>query len=103
MGKQKYDGVVEAVRYTQHGQIMWVRAYERRGSSWSDHVLLSREKLVERLKAGKVFLAGSRVEKMGGTFEVSLPLRLQKTGQQEIIITNNGQTERDLLTGVPLV
>lgn len=103
MGKQKYDGVVEAVRYTSTGQILWVRAYERRGPGWSDHVLLNRDALVDRLKAGKVFMTGKRIENMGGTFEVAAPLRLLKTDRQEVITTANGQTERDTLAGVPLV
>ena len=29
MAKQKFDGVVEAVRYTPSGQIEWVRAYKQ--------------------------------------------------------------------------
>ena len=31
--------------------MLWVRAYERRGKIFSDHVLLERQALIERLKA----------------------------------------------------
>ncbi|MFN8424915.1 MAG: hypothetical protein U0X87_01470 [Anaerolineales bacterium] len=39
---KKPDGVVEAVRY-KNGQIMMVRAFERRGSSFSDRVFIERK------------------------------------------------------------
>ena len=48
----KFDGVIEAVRY-KSGKIEVVRAYERRGATFSDHVLLDRKELLERLRGGK--------------------------------------------------
>ena len=51
---QKFDVVIEAVRY-KSGKIELVRAYERRGPSFSDRVLLDRKTLLERLKDGKTF------------------------------------------------
>jgi len=48
---KKVDGVIEAVRY-KNGQIVIVRAYERRGATFSDHVLLERKTLLERLQKG---------------------------------------------------
>ena len=44
----KFDGVIEAVRY-KSGKIDLVRAYERRGASFGDHVILDRKTLLERL------------------------------------------------------
>ena len=48
---KKHDGIIEAVRY-KNGQIVMVRAYERRGSSYSDRVLIDRKDLLERIKNG---------------------------------------------------
>jgi hypothetical protein len=38
---KKFDGVIEAVRY-KDGQIEVVRAFERRGSAFTDRVMLNR-------------------------------------------------------------
>ena len=66
---KKFDGVIEAVRY-KNGQIVVVRAFERRGAAFSDRVLVDRKELLERLKKGQKFVIGKRRELMAGTFEV---------------------------------
>ena len=53
MAGMKYDGVIEAARYAPDGRILMVRAYERRGATFSDRVLLDRNTLVEQLKKDK--------------------------------------------------
>ena len=103
MGKQKFDVVVEAVRYRPDGQVEWVRGYERRGDTFTDLVLIPREALVERLKAGEVFIAGRRISQMASTFEVTTPLRLVHQNGQDLIVTESGQPARDDLAGVPLL
>ena len=55
----QFDGVIEAVRY-KGGKIDIVRAYERRGATFSDHVLLTRKTLIERVEQGKRFVIGQR-------------------------------------------
>ena len=67
MAKKKFDGVIEAVHY-KNGQIVTVRAYERRGSAFSDRVLIDRKDLLERIKNGKLFVIGARQEFLAGTF-----------------------------------
>jgi hypothetical protein len=62
------DVVVEAVRY-ENGKIRWVRAFERRGATYSDWLLMERADLAERLKKGKRVVLGSRTENMASTFE----------------------------------
>lgn len=62
------DVVVEAVRY-EDGKIRWVRAFERRGATYSDWLLLGRADLAERLKQGKRVVLGRRTENMASTFE----------------------------------
>ena len=98
MARKKWDGVIEAVRYTPEGKIDLVRAYERHGVVWSDHFLLERQELSERLNQGKRFVTGERKLYFGSLFETSMPV-CQMGGH----IFTEGQTGvRDLLTGVPV-
>ncbi len=95
----KFDGVIEAVRY-KGGKIDIVRAYERRGATFSDRVLLNRKTLIERIKQGKQFVTGERKEFMASTFEVGKPVNLFDEENRQIITTRN-QSKRDELEGVP--
>jgi hypothetical protein len=97
---KKVDGVIEAVRYTD-GQIEEVRAFERRGSAYSDRVLISREKLLERLKDGKKFVLGQRKEFFAGTFETGKPVQVVSRSGKEFISTR-GDAERDELEQAPV-
>jgi hypothetical protein len=103
MAKPKIDGVIEAARYNPDGQIKWVRAYPRRGPSYSDRVLLDRQALIDQLKSGKQFVAGERVELMASTFKLGKPIHLQQKDGQEILVTSEGQAQRDQLEGVPIL
>ena len=95
----KFDGVIEAVRY-KGGKIELVRAYERRGATFSDCVLLDRKTLLERLQAGKRFITGQRKELLASTFEEGKPVNLSgQDGQQ--IVTTGAQAGHDELEGVP--
>lgn len=103
MAKPKFDGVIEAVRYKPDGQVDWVRAYLRRGPTFSDRVLLDRQTLIEHLKSGKRYLAGKRVRLMASTFEVSEPLQVLQVDGAEVLVTGERRSERDSLEGVPLI
>ena len=103
MAKNKLDGVVEAVHYKPNGDVDWVRAYVRRGAAWSDHILLGREELIRRLKAGKRYLIGQRIPLKASTFDVTTPLRVIRAGGKEYLVTNQSQAERDYLEGVPII
>lgn len=103
MTKLKYDGVIEAVHYTPEGQVKWVRAYERRGVVFSDHVLISRQELVDRLKGGKRFLTGQRKQYFASMFDVSQPVRLVPHNGHEILVTGDVDTGQDHLEGVPII
>jgi hypothetical protein len=98
MARKELDGVIEAVHYTEGGKIAFVRVYERHGVVWSDHVLLERKELSERLKQGKRFVAGERNIYFGSTFETG-PEVLQIEGN---IVTEGQTSARDLLSGVPV-
>ncbi len=100
--KPAFDGVVEAVRYTPEGRILWIRAHERRGAAFSDHVILSRKALIERLREGKKFVTGKRIPYMGNAFETGKALHLRENGNEvHIVVGESAQGER--LPGVPAI
>lgn len=109
MARPKYDGVIQGVRYTNQGQVLWVRAYLRRGPTWSDHILLDRQALIQQLRSGKRFFTGQRVPLLASTFEISAPVRLLKKNSQEFLVTGDlpiagdQRAEKDCLEGVPLL
>jgi len=96
---KKIDGVVEAVRY-KNGQILMVRAYERRGTTFSDRVLLDRKTLLDRLKLGQQFVTGAREEFLASTFKTGKTIRLVKQDDRELLATSENAT-RDELEEVP--
>ena len=103
MGRQKYDGVVEAVRYSPAGRLEFARVYERRiGSTFSDSILLSRAELIRKLQAGQIFMVGKRLEYRGGTFEVSVPVKLAGSPGKEVLFTTKIDNDCDDLQGAPL-
>ena len=96
MAKPKFDGMIEAVRYASDGKIVLVRAYERRGAIFSDHILINRADLVIRLKNGEKFVTGQRTKFLGGTFGATKAVRLDGN-----VITTGSNTSRDMLEEVP--
>jgi len=97
---KKFDGIIEAVHY-KNGQIVTVRAYERRGASFSDRVLIERKDLLERIKSGKKFLTGTRKEFWAGTFEEGKPVQVINRDGKDLISTRN-EAEHDELEQVPV-
>jgi hypothetical protein len=97
---QKMDGVIEAARY-KNGQLLIVRAYERRGAAFSDCLLLERKTLLERMQKGKQYLTGSREELRAGTFKVGKPVLIVKLDDRELLATRKTAT-CDELEGVPV-
>lgn len=83
MSKQ-IDGVIEAVRY-KNGQITVVRAYERRGATSSDRVLVDRKTLLERLQKGKQYVNGSREELHASTFSLGKSVKIVKQNDRELL------------------
>jgi hypothetical protein len=107
--KKPYDGVVVAVRYTPQGQIDWVRAFERHGFVFTDRMMMNRDELVERLKAGKVFKTGERLIYQGNDFEVKEDiLWIKKSGDgtdndNGVIVAGQGSSDRDSLGQLPII
>ena len=91
----KYDGIIEAVRY-KNGQIVTVRAYERRGVSFTDRILIDRKGLLERIKDGKLFLIGSRKEFLAGTFEEGKVVKVVSSDGKDFITTSESSNSDEL-------
>jgi hypothetical protein len=97
---KKVDGVIEAVHY-QNGQIVNVRAYERRDSTFSDHILIDRKDLIERIKKGKKFLVGTRKELMASTFDLGKAVQVVTRNGKEILSTS-ADADHDELESSPV-
>ena len=98
MAKLKFDGLIEAVRYAADGSIDIVRAYERRGATFSDNILINRADLLNRIKTGQKFITGSRKEFLGSTFDTNKIVLITTNGN---FIATNSDTKRDFLEAVP--
>jgi len=103
MAKRKVDAVIEAVHYASDGKVDWVRAYERRGPTFSDRVLLDRHQLLERLKAGKKIFIGQRVEYLSSTFDLQQPVSLAVRNAAEIVVAGESADIHDHLEGAPVI
>lgn len=99
---KKHDGIVEAVHF-KGGKIAWVRAYERRGPTWSDIVLLDRATLIERLENKKKFFVGQRIVLNASEFEIGERIVLQKTDKGPVITVKGTESTKDNLDGVPVL
>ena len=97
---KKFDGIIEAVHF-KNGQIATARIYERRGASFSDHILVDRRDLLERIKSGKKFVTGSRREYLASEFEVGKPVLVVSRDGKEFLSTREG-ADRDDLEQVPV-
>ncbi|HWR66716.1 MAG TPA: hypothetical protein VN364_11415 [Bellilinea sp.] len=85
---KKYDGLIESVRRSADGQVEVARFFERRGPTWSDHMLIQRDDLVKRVKKGEKFVIGERLTYMGGTFEVFSKVHLTSNSGKEKLVTS---------------
>jgi len=92
---KQIDGVIESVRY-KNGQITHVRAYERRGKTYSDRVMLDRKTLLERLQNGQQYAIGSREEFYGSTFKIGKPVTLVKQDGREFLATRENADHDEL-------
>jgi hypothetical protein len=97
---KKVDGVIEAVHY-KNGQIQAVRVYERRGATFSDRIMLTRQELLERIKKGRQFVIGQRKPFLASTFEEGKPVQVLSRDGKEIISTRK-DAEHDELEQAPV-
>jgi len=92
-----FDGMIEAVRYSPDGTLQVARIYERRGPTWSDRVLITREEMIRRMKAGQKFVTGQRIERLASTFEVKSTVRLTSLDGVEALRSVGDAGQRDQL------
>jgi hypothetical protein len=92
---KKVDVVIEAVRY-KSGQIVLVRGYERRGTTFSDRILIDRKTLVEKLQKGNHVSIGSREELWASTFKLNGNVQLVKQDNREWVATSSNATQDHL-------
>lgn len=100
---KKADGVVEAAHFGADGRLAWVRAYERRGPTWSDTVLLDRASLIQRLKKRKRFYVGKRNEYRSSEFDLGQQIRVAESGRGPVLVLGRGGARQDKLEGIPVV
>ncbi|MEW6505354.1 MAG: hypothetical protein AB1457_15445 [Chloroflexota bacterium] len=98
----RFDVVIEAVRYNEDGSLKTARIYERRGPTWSDRLLISRQELLERLKKGQKVVIGARKPYLASTFEVFAAVRLVNINGREVLVSGNGESQQDSLPQAPL-
>lgn len=99
---KKVDGVIEAVRYDSAGNILLVRAFERRGATFSDSVLLNRLDLIMKLTNKQKFAIGERQAGKGTTFTLARNIQLAGSTGQEIVITEGIESNHDDLDPAPI-
>ena len=73
-----------------------VRAYQRRGATFSDRVLVDRKTLLERLQKGEQYVTGTREELHASTFAIGKPIMILKQDDRELLATSKNATRDDL-------
>jgi len=103
MARKKVDLIIEAVKYLPSGEVDWVRGFERRGSAYSDWILLPRQAVVDRIKMGKKVFTGRRIPYLAGTFEVHDLVKYERKEGKELLHSGNEAANQDHLDGVPVL
>lgn len=101
MTQSKIDFIVEAVHYSPSGDLEKVRLYERRGASYSDRVVYSREELIQVLISGKTVMAGNRQPYLASTFNLTGGIQLAGTQDVPVIVLGDEPSAKDSLPGIP--
>ena len=99
--QRKADGVVNAAHFDTEGNLLWVRAFERRGPTWSDLVLLDRQSLIQRLEDGKRFYVGSRHDYNASEFDIGERINLKEKKKKRVLVVGKGSPDKDQLEGLP--
>lgn len=99
---QKFDVVIEAVRYSTDGQIALARGYERRGATYSDIILFTRAELLKHLHAGSKLAAAVRLPHLASTFKIITPITLAGQRSSEAIVSPGEPAGKDCIKDLPL-
>ena len=101
MAKSKYDGIVEAVRLDDDGQVQTARIFERHGQIFTDRFLVDRDDLIKRIKSGQKFMTGKRQYKMGSMFDTGENVRVVSSKGNEVLVVGSGEAEKDAIQSIP--
>jgi len=103
MNRNKADLIIEAVHHKRNGQIDFVRAYQKRGATYSDCLLVKRQELLELLVLGMRVVTGQRIPLLGTVFLELAPVMLLTINNKQTIATG-GSTENHIeLAEVPII
>jgi hypothetical protein len=103
MKKKSADIIIEAAHFKTNGQLDYVRAYQRRGATFSDCVLITRNELLEQLLKGEVVATGQRVHLMASTFTKPKSVHVAPSANRFIITSGNPGSAQDSLPGTPIL
>ncbi|PKO05444.1 MAG: hypothetical protein CVU41_12495 [Chloroflexi bacterium HGW-Chloroflexi-3] len=101
MAKKKFDAILEAVRVDEDGQVQLARIFERYGVVFSDHLLIDRDDLINRINSGQKILTGKRQYKMGSVFDTGEYVRVVSSKGKDLLSVGSGDTNKDKLLSVP--
>jgi hypothetical protein len=95
------DLIIEAAHYKPNGQIDSIRAYERRGKTYSDCTLYTLNDLLDLIQKGKQVVVGQRVPHMASTFINTIPSELLNKSGQLTIVNDNRSGDRGKPVKIP--
>lgn len=103
MNRYKADLIIEAVHHKRNGQIDFVRAYQKRGATYSDCLLVERKELLESIVLGMRVFIGQRVPFWGTVFSELAPVRLQTIHNKQTIVTTTSNVNQKELAEAPII
>ncbi len=103
MVKTNPDGIIEAVRYAPDGRVELVRYYPRRGPTYADVHLLTRQQLIDQMRDGKRFQVGIRKGNLGSEFFLRSALHLTSASEDAFIRTSDSSSQSDDLSPAPII
>jgi hypothetical protein len=98
----KFDYLIEAIHYSPAGEIQNLRLFERRGPSFSDRLIFSREQVIEALQNGKKVVTGSRKSYLASTFDLNGIVQLSGNKENPTIVLGEEPAAKDFLPGIPV-
>jgi len=97
---EKYDLMIEAIRLSASGQLEAARLYQRRGSSYSDRTIFTRQQLLDQLTAGKRVAAGNRQPRLASTFIIIGEI-IRCGKENPSLCLSDDPSNADRLPGIP--
>ena len=103
MNRKKADLIIEAVHHKHNGQIDFVRAYQKRGATYSDCVLVKRKELLEMFATGDHVVIGKRTPFLGTIFSDQKTVSLLTTNNNQTITTTGSTVNQKELAEAPII